>query len=369
MLNELYVDNYKCLVNFRLALKEVTLLLGPNGSGKSAVLDVISRLRRVLVEGCKVAHPDAFPMSSLTRWDVRDVQSFGLEVVLGDHRYQYLLQVEHQRPTGRARVLLEKLTDSHGTLFSCSLGEAQLYRDDHSEGPRLSVDWEESFLARVATGRDNRSLGRFMAFMRALLVCDLQPASFLAHSSLESTSLRGDGSDFVDWYRHVVQERTDLTLSLADELRDVIDGFKGIRMERTGTDTRTMQIAWVHGEQAYTLGFDEISDGQRMLIVLYGLIHLAGEQGFTLFLDEPDNYVALAEIQPWLMALVDACGQSQRQAVLCSHHPELIDYLGGDRGVLLERTDAGVTRQRDLTSEDMEGSLRLSERVARGWMV
>lgn len=133
-----------------------------------------------------------------------------------------------------------------------------------------------------------------------------------------------------------------------------------------------MQVAWAHGEQAYTLGFNEIneiSDGQRMLIVLYALIHLAGEQGFSLFLDEPDNYVALAEIQPWLMALVDACGQSQHQAVLCSHHPELIDYLGGDRGVLLDRTNAGVTRQRDLTTEEMEGPLRLSERVARGWMV
>ena len=369
MLTKLYVDNYRCLVNFELPLREVTLLLGPNGSGKSAVLDVISRLRRVLVDGCKVTHPDAFPTSSLTRWGARDDQSFSLEVVLGDQRFQYQLEMEHERRTGRARVRLEKLTDGHGTLFSCTLGEAQLYRDDYSEGPRLSVDWEESFLARVSTGRDNRRLGRFLAFMRGLLVCDLQPANFLSHSNLESTFLRGDGSNFADWYRHVVQERTDLTLSLADELRDVIDGFKGIRMERAGLETRIMQVVWAHGDQAYTLGFNEISDGQRMLIVLYALIHLAGEQGFSLFLDEPDSHVALAEIQPWLMALVDACGQSQHQAVLCSHHPELIDYLGADRGLLLERTDSGITRQRGLTAEDRDGPLRLSERLARGWSV
>ena len=369
MLNKLYVDNYKCLVNFELPLREVTLLLGPNGSGKSAVLDVISRLRRVLVDGCKVAHPDAFPPSTITRWDTRDVQSFSLEVDLGDHRYQYQLQVEHERLTGRAQVRLELLTDSHGTLFSCAQGQAQLYRDDYSEGPYLFVDWEESFLARVSAGQDNKRLGRFMAFMRALLVCDLQPASFLAQSSLESTFLGGDGSNFADWYRHVVQERTDLALSLAEELRDVIDGFRGIRMERAGPETRIMQVEWAHGDRPYPLGFNEISDGQRVLIVLYALIRLAGEQGFSLFLDEPDNHVALAEIQPWLMALVDACGQPQHQAVLCSHHPELIDYLGGDRGVLLGRTDAGVTRQRSLTTEELEGPLRLSERVARGWGV
>ena len=39
MLQRLYVDNYKCLVNFDLPLQELTLLLGPNGAGKTSVLD------------------------------------------------------------------------------------------------------------------------------------------------------------------------------------------------------------------------------------------------------------------------------------------------------------------------------------------
>ena len=41
----------------------------------------------------------------------------------------------------------------------------------------------------------------------------------------------------------------------------------------------------------YELRFDEVSDGHRALIVLYGLIHLAGEQESSFLLDEPDNYV------------------------------------------------------------------------------
>ena len=367
MLHQLYADNYKCLVNFELPLKDLTLLVGPNGAGKTSVFDVVFRLRRVLVDGIKIGERDAFPTSTLTRWDTRDVQSFGLHVEVDGDRFHYQLEVKHERATGRARILSEQLHASEQPLFSCELGEAQLYRDDHSEGPQLSVDWEESFLARVSAGRDNKRLNRFMDFMRSLVVCGLHPPSFVAESVRESTVLVRDGANFADWYRHLVQERTELVVDFASNLKEVLQDFRGIRMEKVGEDTRAMLVSW-NGREGYTLRFDEISDGQRVLIVLYALIGLAGDQGVTLFLDEPDNYAALAEIQPWLMALVDACGNGKCQAIVCSHHPELIDYLGTDKGILLDRTDSGVTRTRDLSAMELEGELRLSQVVARGWL-
>jgi hypothetical protein len=84
-------------------------------------------------------------------------------------------------------------------------------------------------------------------------------------------------------------------------------------------------------------------------------------------LDEPDNYIALAEIQPWLIELADACGEEVPQAVLCSHHPELIDYLGGDRGLILRRESSGATTVRPASELAVEGGLKLSEVIARGW--
>jgi ATPase subunit of ABC transporter with duplicated ATPase domains len=112
---------------------------------------------------------------------------------------------------------------------------------------------------------------------------------------------------------------------------------------------------------------DEISDGQRALIALYSLVRLAAGQGYTLLLDEPDNYLALAEIQPWLIGLADACGQEVPQAVLCSHHPELIDYLGGDRALTLRRESSGATVVRPAKEMAVEGGLKLSEVIAGGW--
>ncbi len=41
MLKRLYVDNYKCLVNFEFVPQQIQLLLGVNGTGKSSVFDVL----------------------------------------------------------------------------------------------------------------------------------------------------------------------------------------------------------------------------------------------------------------------------------------------------------------------------------------
>ena len=95
---------------------------------------------------------------------------------------------------------------------------------------------------------------------------------------------------------------------------------------------------------------------------------MAAAQPFTLLIDEPDNFLALSEIQPWLIALSDACGDSEHQAVICSHHPELIDYWGAEKGVLLECANGGATTVRTASSLAAGDGLRLSERIARGWI-
>ena len=368
MLTRLYADNYKCFVNFELRFGDATLLLGTNGAGKSAVLDVVYRLKQLLVGGRQVGDFEVFPASTRTRWGGREVQTVALDVELDGERFEYTLEVEHQGDTGRARIQLESLTTGGGPLFQCSLGEAQLYKDDHTEGPRLSVDWAESFLGRVSAGRSNTRLTRFMDFMQRLVICRLHPAGFVPNASQESALLERDGSNFAAWYRHLMQEHPEQTVKAVSELRDVIDGFRNLRLERAGSDTRTMSVEFAGDDGDYSLQLDEVSDGQRSLLILYTLLGLAAGQAFTLLIDEPDNFLALPEIQPWLVALSDACGDSRHQVVICSHHPELIDYLGAEKGVLLERTNDGMTTVRAASSLVADDGLRLSERVARGWV-
>ena len=367
MLQRIYVDNYKRLVNFELPLQALSLLLGRNGMGKTAVLDVAFGVRRLLSGAARVTDADAFPTRTLTRWQDRNLQTFEMDVALGAESFRYRLEVEHERATRQGRVRREELASNGRPLFGCDLGKVQLYRDDHSAGPQYAVNWSESALARVAAGRDNRRLTQFRDFMNRLVVCGLQPAALRSESASEDALLQRDAHNFADWYRHVALERPDLVPAFNSALAEVIDGFRSLRLERVGQDTRALMMTFDEHGTDYELRFDEVSDGHRALIVLYGLIHLSEAQECTLLLDEPDNYVGLSEIQPWLIKLADACGESVRQAVICSHHPELIDYLGGEAGLVLRGEASGVVTARRFDRDRLEGGIKLSEQVARGW--
>jgi len=393
MIKRLYVDNYKCLVNFELQLEELTLLLGPNGVGKTAVLDVIFALRELLAGTRKVTDKNVFPSATLTRWQSRAVQVFEVDVELDEDPFRYRLEIEHEgtgdlgttttttpppdvehrfdvapgRSGRRARIALELLESCGRPLFRFKGGEVHLYRDNYSEGPVFGADWSESALARVPPRHDNTRLTRFLEHMRKVIVCGLYPARFASESSTEDAVMERDARNFAAWYRHIVLERQELVPEFTNALQEVIDGFRVIRMEKVGLDARALMVVFDQSGQRYELRLDEISDGQRALIALYSLILLAAGQGYTLFLDEPDNYLALTEIQPWLIHLADACGEEVPQAVLCSHHPELIDYLGGDCGLVLKRESSGVTTVRRASEMAVEGGLKLSEVIARGW--
>jgi len=369
MIQRIYIDNYKCLVNFELCLQELTLLLGPNGVGKTAILDVLFALRSLLTGEAKVADPGVFPARTLTRWQTQNIQVFELKVLLKEDELQYRLEVEHAPSKRKARIVLERLDSQSGPLFVFNSGEVQLYRDDHSAGPTFYADWSESALARIPPRNDNQRLTRFLEFMRGLVVCGLYPPGFETESHTEKPLLDREGRNFASWYRHVVLEQPDIVHECTTALQEVIEGFRGIRLVPVGEETRVLMVTFNKKEsnESYELRFDEISDGQRALIALYSLVKLAGSQKHTLFLDEPDNYLALAEIQPWLMELKDACGETVPQAILCSHHPELIDYLGGEQGLWLKREISGATIVRRVSETGIEGGLKLSEVIARGW--
>ena len=103
-----------------------------------------------------------------------------------------------------------------------------------------------------------------------------------------------------------------------------------------------------------------------MLIALYVLLHCAVTEDSTLLIDEPDNFIALSEIQPWLLKLLDRVDEHNAQVILVSHHPELLNQLAGQGGVLLDRPNGGETRVLAFSPPDDSG-LMPSEIIARGW--
>jgi len=367
MLKKLYVDNFRCLVNFEIEFDRLCLLLGNNGTGKTSVFDVVYGLRQ-FISG-KGSTDQLFEEGDRTRWQDRADQTFEFDMEGNGGAYSYRLIVEHNKPLKKSRVKEEILRFNNQPIYEYRDRAAQLYRDDFSKGPEFSPDWSRSGMALLQPRQDNQKLTWFKNRLDRVILVAPQPRVMSAEAATEDSTPARDMSNFASWYRFLIQEHFGNISSLMEKLKNAIPGFRTMSPTQMGKSVRRLELRFASPgalEQEEEYGFDELSDGQRQLIALYALLNGLFGLDYSLFIDEPDNYVSLPEIQPWLFAVEDACEKQIPQVTLISHHPELINYLGGSAGQWLFREEAGPTRVVPL-SESVEG-LKLSEQIARGWV-
>ena len=362
MIRRLHVDNFHCLNNFELELAETNILIGANGAGKTSVLDVLRRLQNLIVHGSKV--PDAFADRHVSTGREGTPQRFELDAVADGVDYRYSLAIEHDSTCGRARIAEETLRCAGQPLLEFRLGEARLYRDDHEPGPAYPLRSTQSALSVLNEQAGSRKLFRFKREIANCVFVRPCPPLFRTESRTEDEFMHCSMRNFVDWYRLAAQQNTSAVPKLFAELGDVLPGFDSINLRESG-DARLLTVRFRVSGKPKDYRFDDLSDGQRALIALYSLVFLPKHR-ISLFIDEPDNYVALREIQPWAAAATERCGESIEQLVVISHHPVLIDYLAGTAGKWFSRQDDGPVRVSDEPERLIDG-LSLSETIARGW--
>ena len=165
--------------------------------------------------------------------------------------------------------------------------------------------------------------------MERFIYVQIDPMIDLSESSQEAAHLTARMENFVSWYRYIYQDQSK-AFEITESLREIVQGFTHFKFIKSGEKQRILKLHFSLGNDTRnTIGyaFDELSDGQRALVVLYSLVYYARAEDYTLCIDEPENFIALREIQPWLTLLYDYCGDRDLQALLISHHPELINYL------------------------------------------
>ena len=165
-----------------------------------------------------------------------------------------------------------------------------------------------------------------------------------------------------------VCKRTLANLScLADE---VIEGLENMKLEKVSDATRSLKFEFMFSSDKkgtrFSLSLEQLSAGQRNLVALFAILHAAIEKDATVCIDEPDNYVALRELQPWLTMLRDRVEDQDGQCLLISHHPGLINYLAAKHGLLFRRDESEPVRAEcfEWTEDEV---LPPAELLARGW--
>ncbi len=364
MLKRIFADNYKCLVNFELQPDRVNLLLGENGGGKSCIFEVLEAIQDIVVLGDDAQ--DTLPTSTLTRWDTRDVQRFELEIEHGGGIYIYTLEVEHERAKESAKIKLEHVTFNGEPLYRYEDKRAHLF-SDKSKGPTtFPTDPRRSFLAMIEERPEVHSLSDFRAFIAGMWILRFNPWLMAALSKKEMLWLERDGSNVASWYRRIAFEDREADDALMNDMRETLPGLTHFGAVTSLGSAKEIGAAFSLGPgRSYKLSLDDLSPGQRALFAIYAVTRFAKNASLLCF-DEPDNFVALREIQPWLVKLRDAVEERGTQLLMISHHPEVIDYLASGTAFKIGRPTEAAARARPL-SINLDLGLKASEVIARGW--
>lgn len=367
MLRRIYVDNFRCLVNFELNTESLNLFLGNNGAGKSSIFEVLSKIQD-FISGEKKAG-NLFSSADCTRWQTSSLQVFELDIWGNGGLYKYELGIGHNQD--KCRVEYERLWFDNQPLLKFEVGEAQLYRDDYSEGPQYPFDWSQSLLPSLMPRNDNTKLTWFKEQISRFIIIKIVPDSMSSESHQPDVKLLPNMANYFSWYRHLSEDQGKIA-EINSALQDVLDGFLNFKFSRVSEQSLVLTLRF-RGEdrhQKIEYRLSEVSDGQKALIALYTLIHGTKSENYTLCIDEPENFLALPEIQPWLTELYDLCAEGESQALLISHHPELINYLlASPVGYWFDRQSNAPVRVKKIAHQDSEQSgLPISELIARGWL-
>jgi len=365
MLTRLYIDNFRCFVNFEHKPAARELIFGANGSGKSTFMDALLLLRQFVMRGD--VFDDFFVLNQRTRWLDQPQQTFELETALDGSSYIYRLVIQPWGEPQRPRVKSETVLLDGKPIFEFLTGEVHLYNDRFEHKVTYPFDWHRSALATIVPRRDNEKLSRFKRWVSGLYCFRINPFAMASRADGENLYPNVDLSNIASWYRHLVQADPEQNAAMLKGLRASLDGFSFLRLEPAGENVRLLAAEFAHeGGKTSKFYFSELSDGQRCLISLHTILHFVLAKGSTVILDEPDNFISLREIQPWLMAVTDAVEEGEGQVLLISHHPEAINQWAPRSGVQFVREGAGPVRVMEFHG-DPDGSLPPSELVARGW--
>jgi predicted ATPase len=215
----------------------------------------------------------------------------------------------------------------------------------------------------------NPHVHRFMEWLNSVncLRIDAYPGEMSETADSGESNPDYELENLASWYRYLLEAYPAENVSFLNSMRRALDGFQELRFYSSGGGVEQLRALFaVPATKSVNYSLSELSDGQRYLLALYMILHFLLTKGRTVFIDEPDNFIALREIQPWLKAAEEAIEDHGGQLILISHHPEILNQWASSHGLRFFRENSGHVRTEKFRT-DPNGDLKPSDLIARGW--
>ena len=357
MIRRLYVHNFRCLENFELKLDSMpsVLLIGKNGSGKSAVglaLEIFQRIGSGTAQASELVRQKD---RSRGRPDVPI--RFEIEAAIDNWVVQYSVAFQFLRGSGALRVFHEELTVDGAVMLARGA--------DGSGTSDPKIDSQLVALPLIAR-ESSHPLHIFRRCLAHMLV--LRPVPSLISGESTGTVYRPNPklTDFGAWFSDRVSSDPSAYTRMADYLKQVMPDFRSLQNPEVGKDSRSLVAQFAADLGTLIVPFADLSDGEKCFMIC--AVVLSGDSGGFppwCFWDEPDNYLALDEVQHFVMALRSEFQKSGGQFIATSHNPEAIRSFSDENTLVLQRRNhLEPTIVRKLSELEVKGDL--VDAIARG---
>ncbi|MDR0312698.1 MAG: ATP-binding protein [Treponema sp.] len=359
MITRLYVNNFRCLVAFDMKFDALEVLCGANGTGKSSVFDAVKFICDLAIGRCFFGGQSGdisnrtVTKLELCHWLGSTTQEFELELKVDNHDFKYVIHIE-QAPLHEPRIIKEMALCDNRELYRRDLDGVHF---DQDRG--FPLDWRQAALSSIQPVRERQEIEILQKALSNVLIIRPSVRNMEFESKAENKFLNFDLSNVISWYRHLVQDQENTDL-FRESLRGLWPDLKHLKLDDAGMS----KILELHFE-GVVLPFSGLSDGEKMLVSLY-MVHSALAKGniASVFIDEPDNYISLQELQPWLLSMSEIT-DNLHQAILISHNSEILDNNPSKGIVFLRDNHKSPTRAVPLNVPE---GMSAGEALARGWV-
>lgn len=359
MISRLRVRNFKTLVDFDLQLGSLNVLIGENGTGKSAILDAFQVIS-TMVQGARSVSEVLEP-SMKTKWLSDGTASFGMDVVLNGSTYRYDMLLRYAADGQPGHIVEEHLQVDD--VVVCSLVMGKLRTSVMSqEFPWNQTD--RSPLAVVAQFDSSFSIDNFIRFCKNFVSLRPNPFQMRDAAEAEVELPSRDLSDLTAWMRSL-NDDPELTVAIRENLWRFMPGFLSYKFIGFQGGIKFLNFNMAHEDASSgTYLLSNLSDGQRVLIGLTCALEAAGARGYTLLLDEVDNFLSPSVAKDWFESLMGKTYyQEAFQAIVVTHNPSIASQVFADHCYVVARPNGGRT----MVSEATADQEILRDLMERGW--
>jgi predicted ATPase len=330
MLQRLYVHNFRCLQNFEIKPGEndSLLLIGKNGRGKSTIAKVLSIFKNL---GTNTAHVGLLvTKDDFTLGRIKEQIHFGIDILLNDKKYTYVLILDMPENSGELRIVEESFFIDEKPVFERK--EAFVTYHSNNQISEFSLDWHSAALSLI-TESGNGPIQQLKSWFQNMLILTPIPQQIGGESYN-----RGYSGPFADYLTQLLTEHPASYTTIKDFIKGLMPDFIDFNNKQVTSLSRMLEVTFGDNGTSYETKFDHLSDGEKCMFL--GATILAAQKAINnlfVFWDEPDNYLAISEVENFISVLRQNFHNNNSQIWMTSHSSETINCFSHENTFVLRR--------------------------------